>query len=77
MKINTISQIRFDVKDLYYYTSQVHNITTYINETNTIIQETHLEINNIQEIFNSKIQFINWLKNNGNYGKILFRALER
>ena len=31
------------------------NITTYINENNTIIQETHLEINNIQEIFNSKI----------------------
>lgn len=32
-----------------------NNITTYINENNTIIQETHLEINNIQEIFNSKI----------------------
>ena len=48
------------------------NITTYINENNTIIQETHLEINNIQEIFYSKIQFISWLKNNGNYGKIPF-----
>jgi len=47
-------------------------ITIYINKNNTIIQETHLEINNIQEIFYSKIQFINWLKNSGNYGKIPF-----
>ena len=48
-----------------------HNIK-YINKNNTIIKQTYLEIDNIKEIFYSKLQFINWLKNTGNYGKIPF-----
>ena len=51
---------------------EFNTITTYIKQNNTIIQESHLEINNIQKIFYSKISFINWLNNNGNYGKIPF-----
>ena len=48
-----------------------HNIK-YINKNNTIIEQTYLEIDNIKQIFYSKLQFINWLKNTGNYGKIPF-----
>ena len=52
--------------------------TQYIRKNNgEIIMQTQLEINNIKQIFNSKREFILWLKQTGNHGKIPFNKCMR
>ena len=52
--------------------------TQYIRKNNgEIIMQTQLEINNIKQIFNSKREFILWLKQTNNYGKIPFNKCMR